>query len=87
MLVLIATCLVQCIAIRAVGQRRAFVLDRVVQHIQGRLMNAAPLSYRELIATHHRMDVGDIQYLGGILVSDPGNRLLIEQRHLHCTAT
>lgn len=78
MLVLIAADVVQGVAVGSVRERRAFVLDRGVKHIERCLVNVPPLSDRKFVATRRRMHAGNIEDFRSIQIADTGNCLLVE---------
>ena len=82
-MILIAACLVERVAIRAVAERRAFVADGRFEDGVRRVGDRLPLGARDLVAAAGRVDVGQVQNLGRVQVADAGHGPLVEQRHLH----
>jgi hypothetical protein len=58
MVVLIAAFAVDCVAVSAVRQRRAFVLDGLSQNTNHFSVDVSTLSFREFVATSLRIDFG-----------------------------
>jgi hypothetical protein len=87
MVVLVATRLVQRVSVGSVRQGRAFTADRRLQDLERRHVNPLPLLATDTVARFFWVDAGLMENLRSIQVTDPGNRLLIQEGNLDGSAT
>ena len=78
--VLVTASRIERIAVRAIGKRRAFVLNRQMKYSLNRRVNFLPLKERDPLAPPRGMDPGQVQNLGRIQVADAGQNPLVEKR-------
>jgi hypothetical protein len=78
MIGLIPTDLIERISVRAIAQRAAFVLDRLIQHRHRRPLNAPPLGARQRITSSSWVDTSEKQSLCDVQIPNPRYRRLIE---------
>ena len=62
MVILVASLVVECIAIGAVAQRRTFVMNRLVEYQLHRRMEPFPTRSRDVGAGSGRVNLGGEQY-------------------------
>jgi hypothetical protein len=78
-MVLVAAVLIEGVAVRAVGERGAFVPDGVLENFVRRVGDGGPLGARDFVAAFGRVNAGNVQDFGRIEVADAGDGALVEQ--------
>src|SRR5437667_126475 len=78
MVVLIAAGFVERVAVRAIGQRRAFIADRHFENLDDGCLETLPLVAAEPIARQGGMNAGGAQALGCVEIPDPCRRPVVE---------
>lgn len=83
--VLVATGIVECIAVRAIAESAAFVRNGFVEHGANRIGDPLPLRPRQAITTSARIHTGHKQYLGSVEIANARDRFLVQQSNLDRT--
>jgi hypothetical protein len=85
--VLVSAVLVQGIAVRPVGERRAFMTNRRGQDFADRSVNLPPLSRANLATLPLGMNAGKVQDFRRVKIANAGRGALIEEGHFDRATT